>query len=90
MRKANWTDDQTLHLLALINDRKQILKGSLSPALTARMKQDALNETVTLINASHAMVARTRAECEKRWYTVLSKAKERISSYKKGVVGTGE
>ena len=54
------------------------------------MKKQAWDEIVTLINTSHPIVVRTKAECEKRWYTVLSKAKERISSYKHGVVGTGE
>lgn len=47
IRKANWTDDDMLHLLALIKERKIIIKGSLSPALTARMKHQARDEIVT-------------------------------------------
>ncbi|XP_045115791.1 uncharacterized protein LOC123507180 [Portunus trituberculatus] len=53
------------------------------------MKHEAWDEIAYLITASHPMVIRTKAECEKRWYTVQSKAKESIAKYKKGVVGTG-
>ena len=72
-------DDQILNLLALVRERKDVIKGSLSPKLTGKMKKQSWNEIVSLINKSHPMVVRTKAECEKRWYTVLSKAKERIS-----------
>lgn len=67
-----------------------MLRGSLSSSLTAKMKKQAWDEITNLINASHPMVVRTKEECEKRWYTVQSKAKERITNYARRMVGTGE
>ena len=89
-RKANWTDDETLHLLSLIKERKHILKGDLSKTLTAKKKQQTWDDIASLINASHPMVHRTKADIEKRWYKVLSKAKETLFKYKEGVTGTGK
>ena len=86
----NWTDDRTLQLLGLIDERKNIIKGALSPTLTAARKEEAWEEITAIINASDPLVIRTKDQCQKRWYTVQSKAKEKITAYKKAQTGTGK
>ena len=40
-RTANWSSDEIMELLRLIEDKKTIIKGKFSPTLTVKQKRDA-------------------------------------------------
>ena len=39
-RKPNWTQEECLLLVALINENKHVLRSRLGPNLTSQMKRD--------------------------------------------------
>lgn len=88
-RKANWTQDECLMLVTMVNEKKNILRSKLGPSLTSRMKKEAWEELTERLNASAVNTQRTVEEVEKKWQNLLSTSKAEISSYRKTTNGTG-
>ncbi|XP_048738754.2 myb/SANT-like DNA-binding domain-containing protein 4 [Ostrea edulis] len=88
-RKANWTQDECLMLVTMVNEKKNILRSKLGPSLTSRMKKEAWEELSERLNASAVNTQRTVEEVEKKWHNLLSTSKAEISSYRKTTNGTG-
>jgi hypothetical protein len=88
-RKANWTMDECLLLVTLVNEKKHILRSKLGPGLTSRMKKEAWEGLAERLNASAVNTQRTVEEIEKKWQNLLSTSKAEISTYRKTSNGTG-
>ncbi|XP_046563178.1 uncharacterized protein LOC124272081 isoform X2 [Haliotis rubra] len=88
-RKPNWTSDQSLLLVQLVDERKSIIKGKFGPGVTSRMKKEAWGEVAANINAAFPNVVRSSDDCEKRWYNIQSKSRQEISAFKRQLSGTG-
>ena len=89
-RKPNWTADETLMLMELINERKKIIKGKFGPNLTSQDKKKAWSEIAPAINAANPLGRRTSEECERRWFVVQSKSRKTLSEHYKKFTGTGK
>ncbi|XP_046582216.1 uncharacterized protein LOC124289655 [Haliotis rubra] len=87
-RKPNWTSDQSLLLVRLVDERKSIIKGKFGPGVTSRMKKEAWGEVAANINAAFPNVVRSSDDCEKRWYNIQSKSRQEISAFKRQLSGT--
>ncbi|XP_064197166.1 myb/SANT-like DNA-binding domain-containing protein 4 [Anguilla rostrata] len=88
-RKQNWTVEETVMLVEEVEAKKEIIKGKFSPTLTSRHKKEVWKQIADSINASFSSTIRSPQECEKKWYNVLSKAHQEISTVKKATSGTG-
>lgn len=64
-RNANWTKDEVLLLLQLVNEKKGIIKGKFGPHLTIVHKRRAWTEITESLNAAFPMVRRTKEQVEK-------------------------
>lgn len=80
-RKPNFGPDETLHLCTLVQENGHTLRGKFSPHLTANDKKLAWDSIRDGINASFTHVLRSTADCERRWYSVLRKARKDLASY---------
>ncbi|KAL5009733.1 hypothetical protein ScPMuIL_012038 [Solemya velum] len=87
-RKPNWTIDECTLLATLVNERKHIIRGKLSPSLTSAMKKECWKSIMQRLNAS-TIVPRSAEEIEKKWHNILSSSKTELSSHKKSSMGTG-
>ncbi|XP_046351346.1 uncharacterized protein LOC124131880 isoform X1 [Haliotis rufescens] len=88
-RKPNWSSDQTLLLVILVDEWKAIIKGKFGPGVTSRMKKEAWVEVAANINAAFPNVIRSTEDCEKRWYNIQSKSRQEIPAFKRQLSGTG-
>ena len=77
-------------LAQLINEHESVLRGKFSPSVTVQAKKQAWDTIAQQINASFPLVVRTSEGCEKRWYVLLSKAKEEIAAHNRESSRTGE
>ncbi|XP_048240514.1 uncharacterized protein LOC125373466 [Haliotis rufescens] len=89
-RKPNWSSDQTLLLVQLVDERKAIIKGKFGSGVTSRMKKEAWGEVAANINAAFPNVIRSTEDYEKRWYNIQSKSRQEISAFKRQLSGTGK
>nr|XP_022290079.1 uncharacterized protein LOC111101768 [Crassostrea virginica] len=87
-RKPNWTQEECLLLVTLINENKHVLRSRLGPNLTSQMKRDTWENISKQFNAS-ALTPRTTEEIEKKWNNILSTSKAEISSFRKQSTLTG-
>lgn len=88
-RKPNWTQEECLLLVTLINENKHVLRSRLGPNLTSQMKRDTWEKISKQFNAS-ALTPRTTEEIEKKWNNILSTSKAEISSFRKQSTLTGK
>ena len=88
-RKPNWTEDESLSLVRLVDDKKDIIRGKFGGAITHRMKKEAWVLISDEINSTFSN-ARTPQDCEKRWYNIQCKSQKEISIHKKLLNGTGK
>ncbi|XP_066947154.1 uncharacterized protein, partial [Macrobrachium rosenbergii] len=94
-RRENWTYDQTLLLVQLVDENKEVIKGKFSPRLCYKDKKAAWQKITTEINAAFPSVVRTVDQVEKRWYNVQQErkntltAKEEISNFISFISGGG-
>ena len=51
-RKPNWTQEECLLLVTLINENKHVLRSRLGPNLTSQMKRDTSEKISKQFNAS--------------------------------------
>ena len=88
-RKPNWTQEECLLLVTLINENKHVLRSRLGPNLTSQMKRDTWEKISKQFNAS-ALTPRTTEEIEKKWNNILSTSKAEISTFRKQSTLTGK
>ena len=87
-KRKNWASDETLLLVSLVAERRAIIKGKCGPGITSKQKKAAWADIAAHINEAFS-VGRTPEDCERRWYSVQSKSRQKISSMKKHHRGTG-
>ena len=89
-RKANWTPDETLHLVQLYADNSTILRSNFSqPGCTKAAKKELWNSIATQVT-QFAGVERSAKECQKRYQTVQSEARARLADRKQHMNATGK
>ena len=88
-RKPNWTQEECLLLVTLINENKHVLRSRLGPNLTSQMKRDTWEKISKQFNAS-ALTPRTTEEIEKKWNNILSTSKAEKSTFRKQSTITGK
>ncbi|XP_041368416.1 uncharacterized protein LOC121382854 [Gigantopelta aegis] len=88
-RKPNWTEDETLSLVRLVDERKDIIRGKFGAGVTSKKKKEAWLAVTEEINAAFPSVLRTSEDCEKRWYNVQCRSRKEISTQKTLMQGTG-
>ncbi|XP_030271960.1 uncharacterized protein LOC115581168 [Sparus aurata] len=88
-RKPNWREEETLLLVELVEERKLIIKGKFSPTLTSHDKKQAWEDISNQLNTSQTFSHRSPADCEKKWYNVLSKSRSEIAAFKACSMRTG-
>ncbi|XP_041356119.1 uncharacterized protein LOC121373513 [Gigantopelta aegis] len=88
-RKPNWTEDETLSLVRLVDERKDIIRGKFGAGVTSKKKKEAWLAVTEEINAAFPSVLRTSEDCEKRWYNVQCRSRKEISTQKTHMQGTG-
>ncbi|KAK7082949.1 hypothetical protein SK128_013324 [Halocaridina rubra] len=89
-RNSNWTGEQSLLLVQLVNDKKWIMKGKVEEGVTWRSKKEAWLDITKKVNQAFPMVVRTPDQVEKRWYNILHKGKKDIIQQKRQNMDTGE
>ena len=87
--KPNWTQEECLLLVTLINENKHVLRSRLGPNFTSQMKRDTWENFSKQLNAS-ALTPRTTEEIEKKWNNILSTSKAEISTFRKQSTITGK
>ncbi|XP_046573600.1 uncharacterized protein LOC124281690 [Haliotis rubra] len=88
-RKPNWTSDECLSLVQLVESKKEIIRGKFSSRITSEEKKMTWMSITESINASHPHVIRSNEEVEKKWYNLLSKSRQEIAAYRRGTTATG-
>ncbi|KAJ8384434.1 hypothetical protein AAFF_G00205670 [Aldrovandia affinis] len=88
-RKPNWTKDQQLLLAKQVNKRKLIIKGKFGIGITTKSKKEAWESIRMEINSAFPLLPRTTDECEKRWFSLQSHARQEIAEYKRQTAATG-
>ncbi|KAK4324881.1 hypothetical protein Pmani_004531 [Petrolisthes manimaculis] len=88
-RNANWSKDETMLLLQLIEEKKKIIKGKFSPDLTIRDKREAWQYITNSLNTTFPGIHRQREQVEKKWHNLLSKGKKAITTRRRLFNQTG-
>ena len=81
-RKPNWTQEECLLLVTLINENKHVLRSRLGPNLTSQMKRDTWKKISKQLNA-FALTPFTTKEIKEKWTNILSTSETEISSFRK-------
>ena len=68
-RKPNWTQEECLLLVTLINENKHVLGSRLGPNSTSQMKRDTWKKVSKQLNA-FALSPFTTKEITKKWTTM--------------------
>ena len=89
-RKPNWTQEETLHLVSRIQERKYVINGRFEPTLTNKDKKKAWEEIAISLNAAHPLRHRTVDEVETKWFSVLSKSRKKVSAIRREYCQSGE
>ncbi|XP_041836993.1 uncharacterized protein si:dkey-6e2.2 [Melanotaenia boesemani] len=82
-RRPNWTDQESLLLAQLMQEKKEIIRGKYSTGVSIQDKRQAWEEIVQTINAAFPQVQRTVSDCNKKWENLLAKAREDIRRQKR-------
>jgi len=85
-RRPNWTDQESLLLAQLIQERKEIVRGKNSTGVSIQDKRHAWEEIVQTINDAFPQGQRTVSDCNKKWENLLTKAREDIKRQKRQTV----
>ncbi|CAL8337868.1 unnamed protein product [Lota lota] len=78
MRRPNWTDEESLLLAQLIEERKEIIRRKCSAGVTSLAKRQAWEEIAQTINIGFPQYQRTVADCTKKWENLLAKSRNEI------------
>ncbi|XP_008282716.1 uncharacterized protein LOC103359252 [Stegastes partitus] len=82
-RRPNWTDQESLLLAQLMQERKNVVRGKYSTGVSIQDKRHAWEEIAQTINVAFPQVQRTVSDCNKKWENLLAKAKEEIKRQKR-------
>ncbi|KAK4329425.1 hypothetical protein Pmani_000183 [Petrolisthes manimaculis] len=89
-RKGNWSPDETKYLVQLYKANSVYLQSDFSsPACTHRGKLYAWESITNQLHEAYPDSNCTVKECQKRWQTIQSAAKTRITRYNQALTGTG-
>ncbi|KAK3892399.1 hypothetical protein Pcinc_003769 [Petrolisthes cinctipes] len=69
-RKPNWSQEETLHLVTRIQERKVIINGRFKTSLTNKDKKAAWDKITRSLNAAYPLNQRTVDEVETKWFSV--------------------
>lgn len=89
-RKPNWTQEETLRLVNVLNDKRLVINGKFKPTLTHKDKKEAWLEITNIINGTNPLIQRTIEEVETKWFSVLSKSRRKVAAQKNEYTQTGE
>lgn len=78
MRRPNWTDEESLLLAQLIEERKEIIRRKSSAGVTILAKRQAWEEIAQAINIGFPQYQRTVPDCTKKWENLLAKTRNEI------------
>ncbi|XP_062577781.1 myb/SANT-like DNA-binding domain-containing protein 4 [Saccostrea cucullata] len=78
-RKKNWSAGEISLLVDLVSERKDVLRGRFSPALTSADKAGAWEAITTSVNAVGGS-GRTTKEVKKKWQDIQSSTKKKVST----------
>ncbi|KAK2862383.1 hypothetical protein Q5P01_001916 [Channa striata] len=81
-RRPNWTDQESLLLAQLMQERKDIIRGKCSTGVSVQDKRQAWEEIAQTINTAFPHIQRTVSDCNKKWENLLAKSKEEIKRQK--------
>ncbi|XP_026163087.1 myb/SANT-like DNA-binding domain-containing protein 4 isoform X2 [Mastacembelus armatus] len=82
-RRPNWTDQESLLLAQLMQERKDIIRGKCSTGVSLQDKRQAWEEIAQTINAAFPQIHRTVSDCNKKWENLLAKSREEIKRQKR-------
>jgi len=88
-RKPNWTNDDTLLLLEIIEDKRSVLLGE-KGSIPRNVKSAAWDSVAQTINAAFPSHHRTAKDCDKRYRSVKAIERPNISALRKQYAGTGK
>ena len=89
-KKPNWSQEKSLFLAELIEERKEVIKGKFGPSVTSGMKKATWKDITDRINESISRTTRTPAEVERKWYVIQSKGRGEVAEHRKEMTVTGE
>jgi len=78
MRRPNWTDEESLLLAQLIEERKEIIRRKSSAGVTVLAKRQAWEEIAQAVNLGFPQYQRTVPDCTKKWENLLAKSRNEI------------
>ncbi|XP_062598056.1 myb/SANT-like DNA-binding domain-containing protein 4 isoform X2 [Saccostrea cucullata] len=87
-RKKNWSAGEISLLVDLVSERKDVLRGRFSPALTSADKAGAWEAITTSVNAVGGS-GRTTKEVKKKWQDIQSSTKKKEAERKRLSTKTG-
>ena len=87
-RKDNWVVEETIELAKLYQEHSEVIKGDFTKC-TAKDKAAAWQDIVARLTAAFPR-GRTIKDCQKKWQSIQSAAKMRISSYRRELAATGK
>ncbi|XP_067659985.1 uncharacterized protein [Haliotis asinina] len=67
-RKPNWSADENLFLVQLIDENKSVLRGKFSQKVSVSKKKSTWQAIATQLSVAFPHVVRTTDECEKKYY----------------------
>ncbi|XP_029907677.1 uncharacterized protein LOC115359378 [Myripristis murdjan] len=82
-RRPNWTDQECLLLVQLMQERKDIIRGKCSTGVSIQDKRQAWEEIAQAINTAFPQIQRTVFDCNKKWENLLAKSREEIKRQKR-------
>lgn len=88
-RRSNWTEQESLLLAQLVQEKKNIIRGKCSTGVSTLDKRNAWEHIAQNINTTFPHVQRTVSDCNKKWENLLAKTREEIKRQKR-LAGAGE
>ncbi|XP_029681887.1 uncharacterized protein [Takifugu rubripes] len=88
-RRSNWTEQESLLLAQLVQEKKNIIRGKCSTGVSTLDKRNAWEHIAQNINTTFPHVQRTVSDCNKKWENLLAKTREEIKRQKRLVGADG-
>ncbi|KAF3689613.1 hypothetical protein EXN66_Car005285 [Channa argus] len=82
-RRPNWTDQESLLLAQLMQERKEIIRGKCSTGVSIQDKRQAWEDIAQTINTAFPQIQRTVSDCNKKWENLLAKSRQEIRRQKR-------
>lgn len=88
-RRSNWTEQESLLLAQLVQEKKNIIRGKCSTGVSTLDKRNAWEQIAQNINTNFPHLQSTVSDCNKKWENLLAKTRQEIKQQKR-LVGAGE